>query len=88
MCLDLNVQSSIFIVSDFCFLSLFFLSQYIFLIPPTLIPALWYFNISGKAIKSWAEDENLVQSHSDNYCHKEEEEEEKEGVPKQHLLIP
>ena len=23
MCLDLNVQSSIFIVSDFCFLSLF-----------------------------------------------------------------
>ena len=45
-------------------------------------------NISEKAIKSWAENENLVQSHSDNYCHREEEEEEKENVPKQHLLIP
>lgn len=45
-------------------------------------------NISEKAIKSWAENENLVQSHSDNYCHKEEEEEEKEDVPNNIYLFP
>lgn len=75
-------------MSSFSLFFPFFLSQYIFFIPPTLIPALWYVNISEKAIKSWAENENLVQSHSDNYCHKEEEEEEKEDVPNNIYLFP
>lgn len=60
-----------------------------------LLLLLWYLlfgnlSIREKAVKSWAENENQVQNHYDNYCfHKEEleEEEEEDVVPQVNQLL-